>query len=106
MIPAFQTLAGSPWPLLPIGLHKATLHEVEARFAINARRRAQFKGLVAGLQSLRAAGCTRAFLDGSYVSAKPLPKDFDACWDPTGVDPSRLDPVLLTFDNERAAQKI
>ena len=65
----------------------------------------QFRGLMAGLQNLRAAGCVRAFLDGSYMTAKPRPGDFDACWDPGGVDPTLLDPVLLTFDNHRAAQK-
>lgn len=62
-------------------------------------------GLVAALSNLRGAGCRRAFLDGSFVTAKPRPGDFDACWDPTGVNPAFLDPVLLTFENNRAAQK-
>ena len=31
--------------------------------------------------------------------------DFDACWDPSGVDPGRLDPVFLQFANGREAQK-
>jgi hypothetical protein len=44
-------------------------------------------------------------LDGSFVTAKPHPGDYDGCWDHTGVDFSRLDPVLLDFDNKRAAQK-
>lgn len=105
MIPAFIDLAGSPWPVLPAGLHAATLYEVEARFAINPGRRVQFRGLAAALVNLRGAGCARAFLDGSYVTAKPRPGDFDACWDPAGVNPVFLDPVLLTFDNNRAAQK-
>lgn len=105
MIPALVTLAGSPWAVMPSGLHPASLREIEARFAINVSRRAQFDGLIAALRSLRAAGCVRAFLDGSFVSAKPAPGDFDACWDPAGVDLAQLDPVLLTFDNQRAAQK-
>lgn len=29
----------------------------------------------------------------------------DGCWETAGVDPSKLDPTLLTFDNKRAAQK-
>jgi hypothetical protein len=65
----------------------------------------QFQGFVSALENLRGAGCTRAYLDGSYVTEKPQPDDFDACWDPTGVNPAFLDPVLLTFDNHRAAQK-
>lgn len=105
MIPAFIEVDGSPWPILPAGIHVATLSEVEARFAINRGRRVQFQGLLSALQNLRAAGCVRAFLDGSYVTAKPQPGDFDVCWDPTGVRRAFLDPVLLTFQDHRAAQK-
>ncbi|WP_371135266.1 hypothetical protein [Tabrizicola sp.] len=105
MIPNHIDLPGSPWPVLPPGIHLATLAEVEMRFASNPKRRVQFSGFVAALSSLRGAGCRRAFLDGSFVTAKPRPGDYDACWDPTGVDPSFLDPVLLTFENNRAAQK-
>lgn len=39
------------------------------------------------------------------MSGKPTPGDFDACWDPSGVDPGKLDPVFLQFENERQAQK-
>ncbi|AMY70698.1 DUF6932 family protein [Frigidibacter mobilis] len=106
MIPDHIDFPGSPWPVLPPGIHVATLAEVELRFASNPKRRVQFKGLVAALTGLRGAGCRRAFLDGSFVTAKPHPGDFDACWDPTGVDGALLDPVLLTFDNNRAAQKV
>jgi hypothetical protein len=54
---------------------------------------------------LRTAGCRRAYVDGSFVTAKQRPNDYDGCWDIEGVDPDRLDPVLLTFDRGRAAQK-
>ena len=105
MIPAHIDLDGSPWPILPAGIHIATLTEIDERFASNPKRRVQFKGLVAALSNLRGAGCRRAFLDGSFVTAKPRPGDFDACWDPTGVNLALLDPVLLNFENNRAAQK-
>ncbi len=45
------------------------------------------------------------YLDGSYVTGKPRPNDFDACWDPAGVEPAKLDPVFLEFANGRAGQK-
>ena len=47
----------------------------------------------------------RVYVDGSFVTAKPDPGDFDGCWETDGVDPVRLDPVLVTFDSYRRAQK-
>ena len=57
------------------------------------------------MESLRNAGCQTTYLDGSFVSSKLEPGDFDACWDEEGVDLDKLDPVLLIFDDRRAAQK-
>jgi uncharacterized protein DUF6932 len=74
-------------------------------FAINRRRRDLFAGLMAAAASLLGAGCGRIYLDGSYVTAKPIPGDYDACWDPTGVDPAKLDPVFGDFSNSRQPQK-
>ena len=47
----------------------------------------------------------RAYVDGSFISAKELPGDFDGCWEVDGVDLTLLDPVLMTFAQRRAAQK-
>ena len=91
--------------LLPAGMHKATWPEVVKRFGSTARRRKLLDGLQDALKSLRAAGCQWVYLDGSFVTAKPQPNDFDGCWDIEGVDPESLDPVLLKFDSGRAAQK-
>ncbi|MDQ2831408.1 MAG: hypothetical protein M3Y74_20470 [Chloroflexota bacterium] len=43
--------------------------------------------------------------DGSFITAKEEPGDFDACWENRGVEGRLLDPVLLMFANGRAAQK-
>lgn len=90
---------------LPPGVHAARLAEVEARFSGTEVRRALFRGLKEALRSLGAAGCRRFYLNGSFVTAKAEPGDFDACWDPRGVDPDLLDPVLLDFEDSRRAQK-
>ena len=50
-------------------------------------------------------GCSTVYLDGSFVSAKLIPGDFDACWDESGVDVASIDPVLLDFAGGRANQK-
>ena len=57
------------------------------------------------MESLREAGCKRVYIDGSFVTAKVEPGDFDGCWEVDGVDPGKLDPVLLEFAHKRAAQK-
>lgn len=90
---------------LPEGIHEASWDEIIDRFGTNPRRRELLDGLRRALDSLRSAGCRRAYLDGSFVTAKEEPGDFDACWEAVGVDPDLLDPVLLTFADRRAAQK-
>ena len=57
------------------------------------------------MENLESAGCRTVYLNGSFVTRKAMPNDFDACWEETGVDPTALDPVLLTFDPGRVAQK-
>lgn len=106
MLPGLVDLGSpAPWPVLPPGVHDATLSEIEARFATTPHRRALFAGFVRVAQVLAAAGCRTVYLDGSFVTAKPHPGDFDGCWELAGVDPTRLDPVLLRFENKREAQK-
>jgi len=68
-------------------------------------RRQLLSGLRAALEAVRVAGCRRAYVDGSFVTAKEMPGDFDGCWEAQGVDPAALDPVLLDFRHPRAAQK-
>lgn len=100
MIPAFIDL-GDPalWRVLPPGIHPATLLEVETRFATNAHRAKLFDGFRQAVTSLEGAGCRQVYLNGSFVTEKPYPGDFDACWEPAGVDLNQLDPVLLDFSN-------
>jgi hypothetical protein len=100
MIPAFQ-----PDGNLPPGIHWLEWTEMEARFGQTAYRRSILAGFRDGIQQLKAAGCQSVYVDGSFVTAKPQPGDFDACWDVSGVDPNVLDPVFFDFSNHRAAQK-
>lgn len=59
----------------------------------------------AALKSLKSVGCRMVYLNGSFVSEKEYPNDYDACWAVDGVDPELLDPVFLDFAQKRAAQK-
>lgn len=100
MIPLFDDSGN-----LPPGVHDATWDEIADRFGTTPQRRALLVGLYSALQALNSAGCQTVYIDGSFVTTKLVPNDFDACWDIEGVDPDQLDPVLLIFDDSRAAQK-
>jgi hypothetical protein len=105
MIPALMPIKGAPWDVLPPGVHTASLAEVATAFATNAKRRLLNDGLLLAATALRVAGCSKLYLDGSYVTAKTIPGDYDGCWDPTGMDHTKLDPVFLDFSNKRQAMK-
>jgi hypothetical protein len=45
------------------------------------------------------------YIDGSFVTVKREPGDYDACWDIEGVDLESLDSVFLDFSDARGAQK-
>ena len=100
MIPEWSTNGD-----LPPGIHFTTWTEIENRLAFNPRRLRLLNGLREACQELREAGCRLVYLDGSFVTTKDHPGDFDACWDIRNVDENTLDPVFLNFSQGRAAQK-
>ena len=93
---------------LPPGIHPAYWVEFRTRYGGNGHRKRLLSGLLKALKALRSAGCTLVFLDGSFVSAKPIPNDYDGAWSIAGVDLLRLrdsEPVFFDFRSHRAAQK-
>ena len=105
MVPPFGTDGN-----LPPGVHLASWREVCQRFGGSWRRQLLLQGLKEAIRTLKHAKCKTLYLDGGFVSDKETiygeePDDFDGCWDPVGVLPTLLDPVLLDFSNQRAAQK-
>ena len=105
MIPELVELEGVEWRVLPAGIHVATFSEVKALFVYNARRAELFEGLLRGSAELANVACKRLYLDGSYVTSKEYPGDFDACWDPPGSDWSELDSDLRNYATGRDEQK-
>jgi DNA-binding XRE family transcriptional regulator len=90
---------------LPAGIHEATWNELATRYGTSVHRRRLLNRLKLALESLRNAGCRRAYVNGSFVTAKDEPGDFDACSEVERVDSRLLDPVLLDFSERRRAQK-
>jgi hypothetical protein len=101
-LPEFDSDTG----YLLAGEHMASWVEVIDRFGWNSVRQAQLEGLREALNLLGIAGCSRVWLNGSFVTAKELPGDFDAVWDDAGVDESLLDPIFFDLSAGRHAQKL
>jgi hypothetical protein len=100
-IPQFENSSG----YLPPGVHKATWEEFVDRFGFNSFRQKQIGGLLKALLNLKLAGCQVVLIDGSFVTNKSFPADYDGAWDPTNVDFGLVDPILLKFDDKRSAMK-
>jgi hypothetical protein len=101
MIPEFE-----PDGRLPAGIHACGWNEIECRFSKGPKRLFLLQGLKRASRALKKAGCRRLYLDGSFVTAKEQPTDFDGCWSTEGVAGELVDPVLLDFKNGRASQKL
>jgi hypothetical protein len=104
MIPDFVDI-GSLWKALPPGVHNATLEEVETRFATTDHRKHLFSGFKDAVNVLCKAGCHKIYLDGSFITEKSIPGDFDVCWDDKGIDDTKLDLIFLDFKDNRKNQK-
>jgi len=91
--------------VLPPGVHVASWDEVVERFGGTAHRAELLAGLLAVLRDLQQAGCRRIYLNGSFVTDKEPPGDYDLCWELDQVDFTKLPPLVLDVDFPRAAQK-
>ncbi len=80
MIPAFDSCGN-----LPAGIHDATMGEIETRFAINEKRKELFNALKAVISILDECNCPEVYLDGSFITKKAEPGDYDLCYEPEGI---------------------
>jgi hypothetical protein len=94
MIPKFNQKGN-----LPPGIHKATLAEVQKRFGWTPYRRELLKGLRRVLRQLVQAGCVCFYLDGSFVTSKVIPGDYDGIWVCDGVELDKVPPLLRAIDS-------
>ena len=91
--------------LLNPGTYWVTWAEIEGKFATSVGRQTLADGAKRAAENLKQAGCKTLYIDGSFITSKERPSDFDGRWDPDGVTLDQLDPVPRTFRNRRAAQK-
>jgi hypothetical protein len=79
---------------LPTGQHEATWKEVVDRFGTTPNRRRLLDGALMALKHLRDTDVTDAWLDGSMVTDKERPSDYDLCYAYWQADRGKLDPLL------------
>ena len=91
--------------LLPPGIHWATWDEFATRFGGTIEREQMLTGLWAAMENLTQAGCQAIYIDGSFVTRKTKPNDFDACYYLRGINFDLLDPILKDFSERRRAMK-
>jgi hypothetical protein len=103
MIPEFNDNGN-----LPPGVHWAEWEEFKEIFGTSLTRQRMVDGLELAMTQLKSAGCRTIYIDGSFVTTKQKPGDFDACWEDNGVDINYLQsiaPALFNFALLRAEQK-
>jgi len=89
------------------GIYPMTWEEFKEKFGYNEYRAWLLEGLEWAIADLKKIGCKAIFVDGSFITKKILPGDFDLCWEEEGVDlvaASKICPGL--FDCGRKMEKI
>ncbi len=94
---------------LPAGIHPMTWVDFYEKFSFSPKRKALLVGLQNAITALKQCGCTSIFIDGSFVTNKLEPNDYDACWEGDFNSiyhkMNELEPVFLEVRNPRKLQK-
>lgn len=101
-LPAFESNG-----CLPPGRHEASWSEVKARFGGTSWRVRLLYGLRQACRAFYRAGVRQVYLDGSFVSNKKKPNDYDVCWNPSqpGLNLDRLPRCLHPCHRDSSLQK-
>lgn len=93
--------------VLPVGVHKCTMAEIEAAFVYNERRKGIWQKLGEYLELLKPIKEIRVlYIDGSFTTDKEEPKDVDIVIEFTGFMKmlKLLEEHRTLFDNETVKQ--
>lgn len=85
---------------LPPGIYKATWKEFYSRYGSTEKRVWLLEGLRNLLNELCKVKCTAVYIDGSFITNKENPGDYDLCWKLDNVLVENLDPVLLNYTEQ------
>lgn len=101
-IPSFLTNG-----ILPPGIHETSWTEFVKKYGTNHRRRTQLQGLERALEQFENAGCSCIYIDGSFVTDKKNPGDYDALYELDEINDEKIDSILMdTSKTGRNKQKV
>jgi hypothetical protein len=83
----------------------ASWNEIAQRFGHTAKRAKMLEGLKKALLIFKHAGCIIVYLDGSFVTSKVEPKDYDCCWEDMGVNLDMIEDKCLLDTSEKSRTK-
>jgi len=92
MIPDFDNTGN-----LPEGIRFVSMENLIKRFGYNSKRAWLIDELKLLIASLEKADCPLIYIDGSFVTSKRIPDDYDLCWSLVDVVEEQIDPILLDF---------
>lgn len=103
MIPDFDSKGNLPAG----GPYEVSWQQFELHFGYNDKRKKLLQGLRDALEHLKEAGCRRVFIDGSFITFRKHPADWDACWLIDNVDFEKLDPLIIdeSFHHEKRKRR-
>jgi hypothetical protein len=93
---------------LASGIHEMDIKTFKEEFGSNVHRSFLISGLEKATMAFRSFKVPFLYVDGSFVSKKRIPSDYDVCYEMPPKDLSKLFlfyPVFRTFRNNRRAQK-
>ena len=81
--------------------------EFKELFGYNEKRRWLLEGMELAISDFKKIGCKAFYADGSLVTSKEEPGDYDICWDDTGMELLKAwQKCPELFDIGRNGQKI
>lgn len=90
---------------LPPGIHECTLDEFKEVFGFNHKRRIQIKGLERAIEKFVSAGAKVLYIDGSFVTTKNNPGDYDACYSLEQLDPLKCTELGVLLDPSKKGRE-
>lgn len=91
---------------LPVGIHTATVQEVENKFGKSSdRRKLLMLGLKSAVEQFKQVDAKKIFIDGSFTTDKEEPNDIDGCWATSGVSEAKLNLLDKNFWNFKTVEE-